>query len=95
MLPDNLRSQCDHAMKKAYDVIIGVRLFCFLLAFNTQSNQSSWASSRSAQKIEGSYSFIKKENCKDLLQRRLGYLEMECKECLECKECKKWSARIS
>ena len=63
MLPDNLRSQCDYAMKKVYDVIIGVRLFCFLLAFNAQSNQSSWASSRSAQKIEGSsYSFIKKEN---------------------------------
>ena len=82
MLPDNLRSQCDHAMKKVYDVIIGVRLFCFLLVFNMQSNQSSWASSRSAQKIEGSsYSFIKKENREDLLQRRLGYLEMECKEC--------------
>ena len=61
MLPDNLRSQCDHAMKKVYDVIIGVRLFCFLLVFNTQSNQSSWASSRSAQKIEGVIIFLHKK----------------------------------
>ena len=87
MLPDNLRSQCDHAMKKVYDVIIGVRLFCFLLVFNTQSNQSSWASSRSAQKIEGSsHSFIKKENRKDLLQRRLGYPETSSfQKCITCR----------